>query len=841
MFCRHDILSRKVISGVLVLAAAVSFLALTVSRSLGSPTEDTRTQKDNATLGMAGIVQSDTATRAQILEGRLPLSFEANHGQSDRQVDFIARGRGYTIFLTPRQAVLTLRGPDTLTEGRGQGQARAVVLRQRLVGANGQPQVVGLEKLPGTVNYVQGNDPVQWRTNIPTYAKVRYDEVYPGIDAVYYGNQRRLEYDFIVEPGANPENIVLAFEGAERVAVDREGDLLLHVDGGTIRHQKPAVYQDVDGGRREIAGGYVLKGAREVGFTLAAYDKSRPLVIDPVLFYSSYVGGTDDDNGDAIATDSDGNVYITGGAESIDFPTSPGAFQAAPGGLKDAFVIKLDPAGSVVYSTYLGGVGDDVGRAIAADGTGNAHITGEVESTNFPTTVGAFRTTLSGVRDAFVAKLDTVGWVVYSTYLGGTGEEEPSGLAVDTSGNAYVTGETASIDFPTTAGAFRTASAGLMDAFITKLDPAGVSLVYSTYLGGTGDDDTRGIAIDADRNAYVTGETLSTNFPTTLGAFQRTMAGVSDAFVAKLDPAGAVLVYATYLGGRGADRGFDIALDPVPNPNAYVAGRTASTNFPVSAGAFQTILAGTGVRLDAFVTKINPTGSLVYSTYIGGGGGDEEARSIGVDGSGYAYVTGETVATNFPTTADAFRRSLAGRSDAFVTKLNPAGSALAYSTYLGGGGEDDGRGLAVDPVGSIYVTGQTSSTDFPTTAGAADTTFNGTADVFVTKIAGFGPSASLTVAPTAATTTVNTQSCVTATARDAAGNAVVGVTVRVAVTGAHSASSAAKTDASGQALFCYTGVTAGNDTITAYADTNQSGTQGPGEPGGTATKTWTSP
>jgi hypothetical protein len=316
---------------------------------------------------------------------------------------------------------------------------------------------------------------------------------------------------------------------------------------------------------------------------------------------------------------------------------------------------------------------------------------------------------------------------------------------------------------------------------------------------------------------------------------------VSDAFVAKLDPAGAVLVYATYLGGRGADRGFDIALDPVPNPNAYVAGRTASTNFPVSAGAFQTILAGTGVRLDAFVTKINPTGSLVYSTYIGGGGGDEEARSIGVDGSGYAYVTGETVATNFPTTADAFRRSLAGRSDAFVTKLNPAGSALAYSTYLGGGGEDDGRGLAVDPVGSIYVTGQTSSTDFPTTAGAADTTFNGTADVFVTKIAGFGPSASLAVAPTAATTTVNTQSCVTATARDAAGNAVVDVTVRVAVTGAHSASSAAKTDASGQALFCYTGVTAGNDTITAYADTNQSGTQGPGEPGGTATKTWTSP
>jgi hypothetical protein len=806
------------------LTATVFLFGLTVSPSLGSATKD----------GVARIEQSHTAARRQLLHSSLPLSFEANHGQTDRQVDFIARASGYTIFLTPTQAVLRLREsarPDRV-------EADVAVLRLQLVGAKARPEVMGLEGLPGRANYFRGTDSARWHTNIPTYGKVRYGQIYPGIDVVYYGNQRRLEYDFIVEPGADPENIVLAFEGADKIELDRGGDLVLHVRGETIRHQKPAVYQDINGVHREIAGGYVLKGAREVGFRLAAYDTSRPLVIDPVLFYSSYLGGAGDDDGNAIAVDSDGYVYVTGGVESVDFPITPGAFQPTPGSLSDAFVVKLDPAGSVMYSTYLGGAGNDEGLAIVSDGAGNAYVAGEVRSSNFPTTAGAFRTSLSGLKNAFIIKLDAVGWPVYSTYLGGMDVDVPSGLTIDASGNAYVTGETTSTDFPTTPGAFRAALAGLRDAFITKLDPAGAALVYSTYLGGAANDHTSSIAIDVDRNAYVTGETWSADFPTTAGAFGTILAGAPDAFVAKLDAAGTVLVYSSYVGGSGADRGVSIALDPVPNPNAYVAGTTSSTDFPVTAGAFQTIPAGGGLTFDAFVIKVDPTGSTpVYSTYLGGDG-NEDGRSIAVDASGHAYVAGRTRAPNFPTTADAFRTTLAGLTDAFVTRLHPAGSALAYSTYLGGGVTDDARSVAVDPVGSIYVTGQTKSTDFPTTAGA-DTTFNGTSDVFVTKISDFGPAATLTLAPTSATTTVGTEHCVTGTARDAAGVAVRGMTVRFTVTGVHSLSSAAKTDAIGQATFCYTGTTAGDDTNTAFADTNQSGMQDAGEPDGTATKTWT--
>jgi hypothetical protein len=298
-------------------------------------------------------------------------------------------------------------------------------------------------------------------------------------------------------------------------------------------------------------------------------------------------------------------------------------------------------------------------------------------------------------------------------------------------------------------------------------------------------------------------------------------------------------VYATYLGGTRAERGFAIAVDTLPDPNAYVAGRTLSTDFPTTAGAFQVTIASNA--FDAFVTKLNPTGSaLAYSTYVGGPG-EDTAHDIGVNPSGNAYITGRTFSTGFPTTADALQAALRGTADAFVTKLDSAGSALVYSTYFGGGGAENGLGIAIDAVGSAYITGETVSADLPTTAGAFDATFNGIEDAFVAKIADFGPSASLTLAPNAATTTLNTTHCITATARDAAGNPVAGVTVRFALTGAHTASSAARTGAGGQALFCYTGITAGNDTLAAFADTNHSGTQNPGEPGNTATNTWSSP
>ena len=842
MFDQYDVFSWRVIRCALVLTGALSLLGLTLSRSLGSPTEDNATHEDSGTQSVTGIDQPEAGTRAQIFDERLPLSFEANYGQTNPEVDFIARGSGYTIFLTPRQAVLMLREAASLTQRRGQGPARAIVLRLQLVGA-AQPHIASLDKLPGNVNYIRGSDPVRWRTNIPTYAEVRYKGIYPGIDLAYYGNQHQLEYDFIVRPGADPERIVLAFEGAEKIEVDHQGDLVLHVAGGAVRHRRPVVYQEVDGTRREIAGGYMLKGARGVGFTLAEYDKSRPLVIDPVLFYSSYLGGADDDDTSGIAVDSNGFTYVTGGTVSIDFPTTAGAVQVSRANLTDTFVTKLDPGGSaLVYATYLGGTGNDEGRSIAVDGAGNAYIVGGTSSIDFPTTTGAFQTTRTGVgADGFITKLNPSGSaLVYSTYVGGANDDEALSIAINASGNAYVTGEASSTDFPTTSGALRRTLSGVSDAFVAKLDPSGTALVYSTYLGGGSDDDGRGIAIDSTGNSYVTGETLSVDFPTTAGAFRLTRASnAHDAYVTKLNPSASALVYSTYLGGTRADRGFAIALDALPDPNAYVAGRTLSTDFPTTAGAFRVTLAGNA--FDAFVTKLNPAGSaLVYSTYVGGTG-EDTAHGIAVNSLGNAYATGRTFSTDFPTTAGAFQAVRRGSADAFVTKLNPAGSALVYSTYFGGGGLENGFGIAVDAVGSAYVTGETLSADLPTTAGAFDTTFNGIEDAFVAKIADFGPSTSLTLTPNASTTTVNTQHCVTATARDAAGNPVAGVTVRFAVTGTHTASSAATADATGQALFCYTGMTAGNDTLTAFADTNHSGSEDPGEPGDTATNTWSSP
>jgi hypothetical protein len=819
--CRN---SWRLIGGLLTLTVGLAFVGLPVSESRGS-------------------------THAQTIETflGLPLSFEANHGQTDRQVDFIARGRGYTMFLTPREAVLTLRGPATSTDGRRQGQSNAAALRVRLVAANPEPHAAGLEQLPGRVNYFRGKDPTRWRTNIPTYAKVRYREVYPGVDLVYYGAQGQLEYDFILRAGADPERIGLTFEGAGKIEVDTEGDLLLHVAGGAIRHRKPVIYQDVDGARRVVAGGWRLKGAHAVGFRVAPYDTSRPLIIDPVLFYSTYLGGVDAEDRGSIAVDASGYAYVTGETLSADFPTTAGAFRVTGAGPEDVVVTKLDPAGSaLVYSTYLGGTGNEDGDGIAVDANGYAYVSGRTSSNDFPTTPGAFQATpvgnIGGTRvTAFVTKLDPSGsTLVYSTYLGGSTNEEVRSIAVDGGGSAYVTGATSSADFPTTAGAFRVVSAGMIEAFVTKVDPSGSTLVYSTYLGGARNDEGYGIAVDADGNAYAIGKTASTDFPTTAGAFRATKPGRNtddDVYVTKLNPTGTALVYSTYLGGSDNDRGVAIALDAPSNPNAYVTGRTLSTDFPTTAGAFQTISAG---LRDVFVSKLDPSGStLVYSTYLGGADTDE-GHGIAVDGAGNAYVAGRASSTNFPITAGAIQTTSAGGRETFVTKLDPSGSTLVYSTYLGGAGDDESTGIAIDTAGSVYLSGTTTSINFPTTSGAFDTTFNGVRDFFVVKLADFGQPATLTLAPNAATNPVNAQHCVTATVQDSAGNPVPGVTVRFSVTGANSAGGPAKTDANGQATFCYTGTNAGQDTISAFADTNNNGTQDPGEPGGTATKTWVS-
>jgi hypothetical protein len=708
--------------------------------------------------GFALPVAAVADARVSESYGKLPLHFEANHGQTHEDVRFLSRGPGYSLYLTAGEAVLVLAPPKADAKAAAGGeQAQSAVLRMGLVGAARKPVVTAREELPGKANYFIGGDPAKWRTNVPTYGRVHYREVYPGIDLVYYGNQRSLEYDFIVAPGADPKKIVLAFRGADKLEIDAQGDLVLHTAGGAIHQKKPVIYQEVDGVRQEIAGSYVRKGAKRVGFKVAAYDRSRSLIIDPVLSYSTYLGGSDRDSTGSgfshgtIAVDSDGNAYVTGTTgwfgPGSNFPTTPGAFQSTIGNDPtcppctggDAFVTKLNPTGTgLVYSTFLGGSGSDEGIGIAVDTAGGAYVTGMTTSSDFPTTAGAFRSSGGG---AFVTKLNPTGSaLIYSTHLGGIAG---TGIAVDTAGSAYVTGY-AGFDFPTTPGAFDTTPPirdfngfGNIDSFVTKLHSTGSILLYSTYLGGSGHDHAFSIAVDADGNAYVTGRTDSHDFPATAGAVDTTYNGDGDVFVTKLNPAGSALVYSTYLGGGGGDQGRGIAVDAAGN--AYVTGSTGSSNFPTTAGSFQPIF---GSRrfvsdADAFVTKLNPEGStLVYSTYLGGNANDN-GFGIAVDAAGNAYVTGNTDSSDFPTTATAFDTTFNGGVDAFVTKLDPTGSSLLYSTYLGGGGElgEAGTGIAVDTAGNAYVTGVTSSSDFPTTPGAFQTSPGGGQDAFVAKIA----------------------------------------------------------------------------------------------------------
>jgi Bacterial Ig-like domain (group 1)/Beta-propeller repeat len=792
---------------------------------------------------------SHEATKARLNEvyGQMPLSFETNVGQVDPHVDFISRGSGYTLFLMPREAVLALRAAPALpTTGGGRNDhasATGAVLRMKFVGSEPKPQVVSQEELPGKINYFTGKDPGRWRTGISTYAKVAYQNLYPGVDLVYYGKQRQLEYDFVVRPGTDPNIISLSFEGADQLEIDAQGELVLHLGGGEVRQRKPLIYQEVDGIRHEIAGSYKLKDRNTVGFQLASYDASMPLVIDPVLVYSTFLGGGPSDQGHDITVDASGSAYVTGFTQSSDFPTTVGSFDTTHNGLVDVFVTKLNPAGSaLVYSTFLGGSVNDFGSAIAVDTSGNAYVTGSTSSPDFPTTVGAFDTTHNGVVDVFVTKLDPAGSaLVYSTFLGGSDFDEGNGIVVDTTGNAYVTGGTFSPDFPTTAGAFDTTfNAGELDAFVTKLNPSGSApLVYSTFLGGSDQDFGRDIALDASDNAYVAGFTQSLNFPTTVGAFDTTPNGTVDAFVTKLNPTGsAPLVYSTFLGGSGNDEILGLRVDT--SGNAYVTGGTESPNFPTTVGAFDTTFNGV---FDVFVTKLNPFGSapLVYSTFLGGNERDFLA-DIAVDTSGNAYIAGLTRSPDFPTTVDAVD-NIFGGNEVFVTKLNPSGSApLVYSTFLGDSSQDFRFGIAVDTFGNAYITGSTESPNFPTTIGAFDTTHNGTRDVFVTKLSTIDLPATLTLNPPTATNPVDSQHCVTATVQDASGNPVANVVVRFQVIGSVDTSGSATTASNGEATFCYFGPPLpGADTITAYADTNGNNTQDPGEPGSLALKTWVLP
>jgi len=563
---------------------------------------------------------------------------------------------------------------------------------------------------------------------VRSYQEIVYRDLYDGIDLSYRMQDRQLKYEFIVRPGADPALITMSYEGVEGVRLDGSGELIVSTALGEMRDGKPIAYQD----EKVVDCNFVWRGPLSFGYVCEGRDPSQSLVIDPMV-YAGFLGGSDNDWGEGIAVDSSGSAYVTGHTSSMDFPATPGSFDTTfNGGLYgDAFVAKLDATGSaLVYATFLGGGSHDFGGGIATDSSGSAYVTGHTFSVDFPATSGSFDATFNGVRDAFVARLSPTGSaLVYATFLGGGSDDYSLGIAVSSSGNAYVTGRTWSPDFPVTSGSFDTTFNGLSDAFAVKLNTVGSALVYATLLGGGDDDWGWRMAIDSSGSAYVTGYTNSPDFPVTPGSFDTTFNGLSDAFAVKLDAPGSALIYATFLGGGGNEEGRDIAVDA--SGNAYVTGVTWSTDFPVTPGSFDTAYNGSG---DAFVAKMDATGSaIVYATFLGGSG-EDWGDGIAIDSSGSTYVTGHTWSTGFPTMPGSFDTTYNGDCDAFVARLNVAGSALVYASFLGGGGEDWGYGIAVDSSGSAYVTGWTFSTDFPATLGSFDTTHNGDWDAFVVKL-----------------------------------------------------------------------------------------------------------
>ncbi len=688
--------------------------------------------------------QVTPALEAQLKEnfGKLPLSFEQNVGQTDASVHFFGRGPGYALYLTSTEAVMVLNG-------RTAADAPPAVVRMQVLGGNAAPRVTGDDQQPGKVNYFLGNDPAQWHTNISTFGRVEYDEVYRGIDLVWYGNQDQLEYDFVVGPGADPSAIRLNISGAERVEIDGAGNLVMHAGDQELRQHAPFVYQEVNSARQEVASRFALltthhapRTTHQVSFAVGAYDAGRPLVIDPVLSYSTYLGGSGGDDVGGIAVDpSTGEALVTGSTFSADFPTAD-PYQPALRGPADAFVARLRADGrTLAYATYLGGGGADQGHAIAVNpATGGAFITGETASADFPT-VNAFQPNYRGSGDTFTAWVQPDGAaLVFSTYLGGSRADRGLGIAVDpASGAAFLTGGTTSTDFPS-VNAVQGSNRGNEDAFVARISDR-FALLYSTYLGGGFGDYGTGVAVDpATGNALVTGGTNSFNF-LTVNALLPNYRGLNDGFVARLTANGGALVYSTYLGGSNADYGHAIDVDPLTGA-ALVTGLTASADFP-TVNPLQPALRGPG---DAFVTRLRADGrALLHSTYLGGSGYDY-GEGLALDPlTGDALITGSTLSADFPT-VDALQPSLRGPGDAFVTRLRAGGAALAYSTYLGGGAGDSGSGIAFDPfTGDALVTGVTVSTDFPTTAGAFDrtcgtdgmcnpSTLEAHPDAFVTRI-----------------------------------------------------------------------------------------------------------
>ena len=693
--------------------------------------------------GCGGVerAQSPDADRERLMAAYadLPLTFVENRGQTDARVDFLAQGPRHAVYVTPQEIALTLQ----------QRGGAGVALALRFVGADPGAEPSGAERAPGTVNYLRGDDPARWQTELRGYGQIAYRDLWPGIDLRLRGQDQALKYEFVVRPGARPADIRLAYRGAEQVRRDETGALQIQTVLGALRDAPPVSYQDIDGVRRPVDSRYMLSGERGYGFAVGDYDPARELVIDPSLSYSTLLGGTSHEIASGIQVDAAGNAYVTGFTQSPNFPTTAGAFDrtgSASNNL-DAFVTKLNPAGTaLVYSTFLGGGNSEWGRDLAIDSAGSAYVTGKTMSSNFPTTGGAFDRSFNvdncprcGIDqvDAFVAKLNASGSsLVYSTFLGGTQPDETFGIALDGSRNAYVTGETVSSNFPTTAGAFDRTAGGGSDAFVAKLNATGSALVYSTRLGGADNELPEDLAVDASGNATIGGSTRSADFPATPGAFDTTHNGGAfderfDLFVTKLNSAGSGLAFSTFVGGSKSDFGDDLALDAAGN--AYMVGGTLSPDFPTTPGTFDPAFGGGS---EAFAFKLNPAGSaLVYSTFLGQAG----ASAVVPDAAGNAWLAGASGPSG-ATTSDAFDPFFNGGAvDAYVAKLSANGSALLFASFLGGSESDIGNDVALDAAGNVYLTGHTYSADFTTTPGAFDRVWGGDTlifwgDAFVAKV-----------------------------------------------------------------------------------------------------------
>ncbi|MBI4853000.1 MAG: SBBP repeat-containing protein [Acidobacteria bacterium] len=686
----------------------------------------------------------NTQNKAKLIQAykKTPLSFEENLGQTNSEVKFLSRGNGYNLFLTPNKATLSLKKSNKSKENSNQ----TLAIQMSVLGAKSNANLIGEEELAKS-NYFIGNDPGKWKNSITNYKQVRYQEIYDGIDLVYYGNQQELEYDFIVKAGAKPNTIKLGFDGADKITIDSNGNLILTIEDEELIQHKPIIYQTVNGNKQTIEGNYLILDNNQVAFQVNSYDKSKDLIIDPVLAYSTYLGGNSIDFMADIAVDTDGNVYVTGETQSPNYPLTSGVLDNSLSGASAAFVTKLDSTGTkLMYSTYLGGGADnnDAARSIAIDSQGNAYITGVTSSESFPVTSGAIQTALRGTTDSFIAKLNPTGTsLVYATYLGGTNLDNVTSISVDSTGNAYIVGGTQSIDFPVTSGVFQPRYGGSgQDAFAAKIDSSGTNLLYATYLGGTGNEGALDVAVDLEGNAYIVGSTSSMDFPTTEGSFQRTFVGGSvDGFVTKLNSRGSALVYSTFLGGTntetliGADSVNSIALDS--KGNAYLVGDTSSMNFPTTEGSFKATFPGNltnNAANSAFVTKLNAMGTgLEYSTFLGGDTFDSAVTVI-VDPMNRAYIFGNTSSSNFPVTQDAIQTKSAGELDVFVTQLSDTGKELVYSTLLGGSSSELAVGLTLDKDGNIYLAGVTTSDNYPTSVRAFQTKFDSVIDGFVSRM-----------------------------------------------------------------------------------------------------------